>query len=169
MDTKIISAYNKNKIPGLKQYIDNLSATGKHFFVTKRIADEFRKTDCNIPPQLTIFENPDAEQRAESAYNEVIKVFNVTTPKFITDVHWLLECGHGLHSCEDIPLKYLLRTGFAFALTLNTELVDCFLCDVEHRRKFEEIVDCNGLEHLADVRLLQSNGDFEDISAFETA
>ena len=38
VNTSIIIAYSKNKIPSLNQYIDHLSLSGCRFFVTRRIA-----------------------------------------------------------------------------------------------------------------------------------
>ena len=81
-------------------------------------------------------------------------------------MRWVLECGHCLHSCEDIPIEFLLKSGSAFALTLNAKLVHRFLRSEDSRAKLERIVDDNGLEHLADLRLLHTNGSFEDLSAF---
>lgn len=92
--------------------------------------------------------------------------FKVDTLKFGTDMRWVLECGHCLHSCEDIPIEFLLKRGFAFALTLNAKLVNRFLRSAEYRTKLERIVDGHGLEHLADLRLLHANGTFDDLSAF---
>ena len=143
-----------------------MSSRGSHFFVTERIAGEFARTGCALPPQFIVYENNDAYIRAEFAYKDVMTKFDVRTPEFGVDVRWLLECGHCLHSCEDIPLVKLLTPGSAFALTLNAKLVHRFLRSKDYRPQFESIVDDQGLEHLADLRLLHSNGKYEDLYAF---
>ena len=134
VDTNIISAYVKDEIPTLNQYVNEMSSRGSHFFVTERIAGEFARTGCALPPQFIVYENNDADIRAEFAYKDVMTKFDVRTPEFDVDVRWLLECGHCLHSCEDIPLVKLLTPGSAFALTLNAKLVHRFLRSKDHRR-----------------------------------
>ena len=166
VDTNIIIAYDKKEIPSLNRYVDKLALLGKHFFVTERIANEYTVHGRTVPPPFTIFHDDDADKRADSSYQEVMEKFDVTSNKFGVDMRWVLECGHCLHSCEDIPIELLLKGGSAFALTLNAKLVHRFLRSKEHRAKLERIVDDNGLEHLADLRLLHTNGTFEDLSAF---
>jgi hypothetical protein len=164
VDTNIIIAYSKNQIPLLNKYIDHMSLSGCHFFVTRRIASEF---DGVIPSEFTIFQNDDADTRADSAYKEVMKQFDVHTDKFGVDMRWVLECGHCLHSCEEIPLEIFTGKGNSvFALTMNAKLVYRFLRSPHYREILERIIDKFGLEHLADLRLLHSDGTFEDLSAF---
>ena len=170
VDTNIISAYVKNEIPSLTCYINRLCSDGRpHFFVTSRIATEFKIDGVRgeIPRQFFVFSDNDADQKAEWAYKAVMKRFNVKTDKFGVDMRWLLECGSCLHSCEHIPLEALSSPGSAFALTLNAKMVHRFLRSEKHRHELEEIVDEYGLEHLADLRLLRVDGTFEDLSAFD--
>jgi hypothetical protein len=56
-----------------------------------------------------------------------------------------------------------------FALTMNTKLVHRLLFSPDHRKVLEGIVDDYGLEHLADLRLLSSDGTFEDLSSFSSS
>jgi hypothetical protein len=82
-------------------------------------------------------------------------------------MRWVLESGYCLHSCEKIPLEaFMGEERKVFALTMNANLVHRFLSSPDHRKILEKIVDDYGLEHLVDVRLLSSDGTYDDLSAF---
>jgi hypothetical protein len=165
VDTNIIIAYHNHQLPVLNRYIDVLASKGPRFFVTDRIAGEFSAVP--LPQVFHRFHHSDAVIRADQAYPQVVREFELPScnSKFKTDLRWLLESGFCIHACDDIPVKEILR-GRAFALTMNAKLIHRFLRSRDMRLKFERIVDENALEHLADLRLLDSVGAYSDLSAF---
>ena len=81
--------------PNTESYIDHLSLS---FFVTRRIADTFEGVilsfcDSVILPAFTLFQNDDADKRADSAYKEVMKQFNFDTEIFGVDMRLVLKSG----------------------------------------------------------------------------
>ena len=118
------------------------------FFVTDRIAKEYEVTGKRIPNEFTCYKNDDASIRSNLAYKEAMQKFNVRTDKSGVDMRWVLECGHCLHSCEDIPIEKLIVPGYAFALTMNAKLVHRFLRDKKRRGELEGIIDLHGLGSL---------------------
>jgi hypothetical protein len=165
VDTSIVIAYQHQQLPVLNRYIDTLAAKGPRFFVTDRIAAEFPSVPLH--GVFHRYHHADAVTRADQAYTKVLREFDLppNDSKFKTDLRWLLETGFCIHACESIPVLQILRHR-AFALTTNAKLVHRFLRDQGMRLRFEKIVDDNALEHLADLRLLNSTGSFSDLSAF---
>eukprot|EP00455_Lapot_gusevi_P023798 TRINITY_DN2471_c0_g1_i1.p1 TRINITY_DN2471_c0_g1~~TRINITY_DN2471_c0_g1_i1.p1 ORF type:complete len:212 (+),score=14.27 TRINITY_DN2471_c0_g1_i1:48-683(+) len=169
VDNSIISSYHKREVPSLNRYVDHLSSKGPRFFVTRRIAREF--TSCfsaPLPPIFHLYHDNDAVVRADFAYPEVLRAFGLDSNagfEFKTDLHWLLESGFCLHACEEIPVDAILSCQ-VFALTLNGKLVHRFLNTTKKREMLERIIDLQGLEHLADIRLLDTDGSFQDVKAF---
>lgn len=168
VDRSIIEAFETNEIPILNAYIEKLSLSGKHFFLTEGIAEEFAASGRWKPLQFSTSSEIEASTRSPFAYEDAAIYFNISdveTSKFGPGLRWIIECGYCLSACEDIPLDRLLN-GCAFALTLDRDLVRRFLSSLNDCKALERAVDLNGLEHLADVRLLNPDGSFEDFTAF---
>ena len=159
VDTNVIIAYAKEEIPILNRYIDVMSLSGCHFFVTRRIAEQFKAA---LPSNFTLFQDSDADTKAEAAYTEAVKLCNVSTSKYEVDLRWTLESGHCLHTCDQIPFK---GEGSVFALTMNTKLVNRFYRPACYRAILERLADEHGLKPLADMRLIHKDGRFEDFPA----
>jgi hypothetical protein len=167
VDTNMIIAYCKDEIPDWIAYVDFLSAKGKRFFVTERIAKEFTMLPT-LPSAFHVFTSDDADYRARMAYPVLMRRFESNQAKFSTDLHWLLESGFCMSICPDIPLTALANTGRVFAITANAHIIRRFIRTPDGRRKFEKVVDEQGLDHLADIRgVCMCAGTFEDFSAFD--
>ena len=158
VDTNVIIAYANEEIPTLNRYVDHMSSYGCHFFVTRRVAEQYK---LPLPSNFSVFQNSDADTKAETAYASAVKLCNVNTSKYEVDLRWTLESGHCLHTCDQIPLK---GEGSVFALTMNTKLVNRFYRPSIYRGILGRIVEDNGLERLADMRLLHRDGSYDDFS-----
>jgi len=167
VDTNIVFGYYNDEVPGLKDYVDLLSKNGKRFFITERILKEV--VSIPVPTPFHVYRSPTAAALADRAYPQVMREFACTSPKFETDVKWLLESGYCLAECPDIPPEAVANEGVCFAMTGNAVVLRKFLGSPQGRRKFETIVDNYALEHLADIRRINmQTGHFEDTFTLPT-
>jgi hypothetical protein len=161
VDKNIVLAYVENNVPGLKEYVDNISSKGKRFFLTDRILKELKSISLPLPFHL--YSCNTAMVLADRAYPVLLRDFACKSKKFETDVKWLLEAGFCLSECSDIPPE-VFANDTAFALTGNANVVRKFLGTPGGRGKFEMVVNNYALEHLANIRKLNMvTGCYEDI------
>jgi hypothetical protein len=167
VDTNIVFGYHKNDVPGLRDYVDFLSQMGKRFFITERIQKEV--ISIPVPAPFHLYKSPIATALADRSYPQVMREFACKSPKFETDVKWLLEAGYCLAECPDIPPEAVANDGVCFAMTGNAVVLRKFLGSPQGRRKFETIVDNYALEHLANIRRIDMRtGHFEDTFTLPT-
>lgn len=161
VDTNMLYAYCNQpwRVPGWREYVDNLSRNGVHFFVTPTIQREWGGRYLPSPFRRVNFSEA-ITNRIESAYHEFCAVLaasgllNAPLAQFNMDLHWILESGFLATIHDLIPLE-ALDHGRIFAVTLNAKLVRYILATPGVSKILEQILAKYSLGVLIDVRFIK--------------
>lgn len=173
VDCNMVIAYIKGDIPGWRDYVDHMNKKGKRFFLTRGIYDDVVTNGklTELPPSFHLFDDEGGYERAKRALPTLLEAFSIhpdaqCAKKFANDLEWLLQSGFSISGCPDIPELDIL-SGKAMAITANAKLVRRFLYNHAKRVTFERVVNDCALEHLADIRTVDTlHGTYVDRSAF---
>ena len=118
LDTSMLYAYDvyTRRLSGWKEYVDNLSRKGQHFFVTPSIHYEWARAPAGkkMPlPFKKLFLARGVHKRITKAYNQVLNEFGVSSAEFEQDLKWILESGVLTKSSGDIAQAHAKRRLFA--------------------------------------------------------